>query len=72
MEKSGKNEYILTQDDVEDYSPMKLKKHLEILVMKETNIIPTTKISKTDLKSPFYFHKQFDKHTADTYTFINL
>ena len=26
MEKSGKNEYILTQDDVEDYSPIEIKK----------------------------------------------
>ena len=26
MEKSGKNEYILTQDDVEDYSPVEIKK----------------------------------------------
>jgi len=26
MEKSGKNEYILTQDEVEDYSPMDVKK----------------------------------------------
>jgi hypothetical protein len=26
MEKSGKNEYILTQDDVEDYSPSEIKK----------------------------------------------
>ena len=26
MEKSGKNEYILTQDEVEDYSPIEIKK----------------------------------------------
>lgn len=26
MEKSGKNEYILTQDEVEDYSPLDIKK----------------------------------------------
>lgn len=26
MEKSGKNEYILTQDEVEDYSPVEIKK----------------------------------------------
>jgi hypothetical protein len=26
LEKSGKNEYILTQDDVEDYSPIEIKK----------------------------------------------
>jgi len=26
LEKSGKNEYILTQDEVEDYSPMEIKK----------------------------------------------
>jgi hypothetical protein len=26
MEKSGKNEYILTQDDVEDYSPNEIQK----------------------------------------------
>jgi hypothetical protein len=26
MEKSGKNEYVLTQDDVEDYSPVEIKK----------------------------------------------
>jgi hypothetical protein len=26
MEKSGKNEYVLTQDDVEDYSPNEIKK----------------------------------------------
>jgi hypothetical protein len=26
MDKSGKNEYILTQDDVEDYSPSEIKK----------------------------------------------
>jgi len=26
MEKSGKNEYILTQDEVEDYSPSEIKK----------------------------------------------
>jgi hypothetical protein len=26
MEKSGKNEYILTKDDVEDYSPIDIKK----------------------------------------------
>ena len=26
MEKSGKNEYVLTQDDVEDYSPIEIKK----------------------------------------------
>jgi hypothetical protein len=26
MEKSGKNEYILTQDEVEDYSPVDIKK----------------------------------------------
>lgn len=26
LEKSGKNEYILTQDEVEDYSPMDIKK----------------------------------------------
>ena len=26
MEKSGKNEYILTQDEVEDYSPTEIKK----------------------------------------------
>ena len=26
MDKSGKNEYILTQDEVEDYSPNEIKK----------------------------------------------
>ena len=26
MEKSGKNEYVLTQDEVEDYSPIEIKK----------------------------------------------
>ena len=26
MEKSGKNEYVLTQDEVEDYSPNEIKK----------------------------------------------
>ena len=26
MEKSGKNEYILTQDEVQDYSPIEIKK----------------------------------------------
>jgi hypothetical protein len=26
MEKSGKNEYILTQDEVEDFSPNEIKK----------------------------------------------
>jgi hypothetical protein len=26
MEKTGKNEYILTQDEVEDYSPNEIKK----------------------------------------------
>ena len=26
MEKSGKNEYILTKDEVEDYSPIDIKK----------------------------------------------
>ena len=25
MEKSGKNEYVLTTDDVEDYSPSEIK-----------------------------------------------
>ena len=26
MEESGKNEYILTQDEVQDYSPLEIKK----------------------------------------------
>jgi hypothetical protein len=26
MEKTGKNEYVLTQDEVEDYSPNEIKK----------------------------------------------
>jgi hypothetical protein len=38
MEKSGKNEYVLTSDDVENFSPNEIKKTFNIFDEEEENI----------------------------------